>query len=56
MQFGLSRAPSSFQRLMDKVLHGLSFATAYVNDILVHSTSEEEHKVHLRQVFQCLRE
>ena len=29
---------------------GLSFATTYINDILVHSTSEEEHNVHLRQV------
>ena len=41
---------------MDKVLGGLSFATTYVNDILVHSASEQEHKDHLRQVFQCLRE
>ncbi len=54
--YGLSGAPSSFQHLMNKVLHGLSFATTYVDDILVHSTSEEEHKVHLRQVFQRLRE
>ena len=53
---GLSGAPSSFQRLMDKVLHCLSFATTYVDDILVHSASEEEHKDHLRQVFQRLRE
>ena len=56
MPFGLSGAPSSFQRLMDKVLRGLSFATTYVDDILVHSASEQEHKDHLRQVFQCLRE
>ena len=56
MPFGLSGAPSSFQHLMDKVLRGLSFATTYVDDILVHSTSKEEHKVHLRQVFQRLRE
>ena len=56
MPFGLSGAPSSFQRLMDKVLRGLSFATTYVDDILVHSASEEEHNNHLRQVFQHLRE
>lgn len=54
--FGLSRAPSSFQRVINKVLHGLLFATTYVDDILVHSTSEDEHKVHLREVFQRLRE
>ena len=28
----------------------------YINDILVHSASEEEHNDHLRQVFQCLKE
>ena len=48
--------PSSFQRLMDKVLRGPSFATTYVDDILVHSASEEEHNDHLRQVLQRLRE
>ena len=56
MPFGLSGAPSSFQRLVDKVLHGRSFATTYVDDILVHSASEEEHNDHLGQVFQRLRE
>ena len=49
MPFGLYRAPSSFQHLMDKVLRGLSFATTYVDDILVHLASEEEH---LRQVLR----
>ena len=38
------------------VLGGLSFATTCVDDILVHSASEQEHKGHLRQVFQRLRE
>ena len=38
------------------MLCGLSFATTYTDDILVHSASEEEHKDHLRQVFQRLKE
>ena len=41
---------------MDKALRGLTFATTYVDDILVHSASEEEYKQHLREVFQCLKE
>jgi len=54
MPFGLSGAPSSFQRLMDTILQGLPFVTIYLDDILVHSTSETEHKEHLDIVFKTL--
>jgi len=54
MPFGLTGAPSSFQRLMNKLLRGLPFATHYIDDILIHSASEEEHREHLRIVFECL--
>jgi len=43
MPFGLTGTPSSFQRLMDKTLQGLSFVNIYLDDILVHSSSEETH-------------
>ena len=56
MPFGLAGAPSSFQRLMNQIFRGLPFVTTYIDDVLVHSASEEEHVGHLRQVFQCLRE
>lgn len=56
MPFGLTGAPSLFQRLMDKVLRGVSFATTYVDNILIHSENENAHKQHLREVFQRLRE
>ena len=42
MPFGLTGAPSLFQRLMDKIFRGLSFVTTYVDDILVHSANVEE--------------
>ena len=48
-------APGSFQRLMDTVCHGLPFVTTYLDDVLVHSESVQQHKVHLRQVFECLQ-
>ena len=51
---GLIGAPSSFQRLMDSVLRGLSFVTIYLDDILVHSATEEEHSHLLQEVFQRL--
>ena len=54
MPFGLSGAPSSFQRFMDKILRGLSYVTIYLDDILVHSSDEEAHKAHLLEVFNRL--
>ena len=52
MPFGLVSAPSTFQRLMDEVLHGLhEFLEAYLDDILIHSATWAEHVHHLTQVF-----
>ena len=53
MPFGLRNAGQTFQRFMDQVLRGLHFCFVYVDDILIASSSEEEH---LRQVFQRLSE
>ena len=39
---------------MDSVFHGLSFITTYIDDVLVHSSSEKQHKEHLKTVFQQL--
>ena len=55
MPFGLTGAPSSFQRLMDKTLHGLPFVTIYLDDILIHSNNVQVHTQHLEVVFQCLQ-
>ena len=38
MPFGLTGAPASFQRLMDKILRDLPFASTYIDDILVFSS------------------
>ena len=54
MPFGLSGAPSSFQRLMDKILRGLPFVTIYLDNILVHSIDKATHCHHLREVFKRL--
>ena len=52
MPFGLSGAPASFQRLMDTLLRDLSFVTTYLDDVLIHSSSAEEHHRHLATVFE----
>lgn len=55
MPFGLRNAAQTFQRFINEVTHGLDFCYAYIDDLLVASTSEEEHEKHLRQIFNRLR-
>lgn len=52
MSFRLRNAAQSFQRFIDEVLRGLDFCFSYIDDILVASTSEEEHIKHLRIIFE----
>ena len=40
---------------MDKILRKLSFVTYYIEDVLIHSQSEEACQEHLQIVFECLR-
>jgi len=37
MPFGLQGAPATFQRLMDRVVRGLVFTAAYLDDLIVFS-------------------
>ena len=55
--FGLCNAPATFSRLMDHVLAGLHWETClfYLDDIIVFSSTWEEHLARLRQVFERLR-
>ena len=58
MPFGLKNAPSTFQRVMDNVLRGLQnkICLVYVDDIIIFSTSLQEHMENLGQVFNRLKE
>ena len=42
MPFGLCTAPATFQRAMDQVFRGSAISGAFMDDILVHSSSFEE--------------
>ena len=53
--FGLAQALVFFQRLVNKVLSGLTFAFGYLDDILVFSSDMESHLKHLRLLFERLR-
>ena len=57
MPFGLVNAPSTFQRLMESVLAGLTGerCIVYIDDIVVPGATFEQHLTNLREVFTCLR-
>jgi hypothetical protein len=56
MPMGLATAPAIFQRFINSLLQPVShFTFAYLDDILVYSNSEEEHREHVRQVLEILR-
>lgn len=58
MPFGLKNAPSTFQRVMDNVLGDLigTVCLVYLDDIVVYSTSLQEHTLNLGKVFTRLRD
>ena len=57
MPFGLTCAPSVFQRLMDLVLCGLTYETClvYLDDIIVFSRDVDSHLERLGEIFSRLR-
>lgn len=52
MTFGLRNAAQTFQRFMNNVLQGLDFLYNYLDDVIIASENENQHKTHLEQVFQ----
>lgn len=58
MSFGLTNAPAYFMSMMNKVFMEYldKFVVVFIDDIMVYSKNEEEHKEHLRLVLEKLRE
>ncbi|CAF1393237.1 unnamed protein product, partial [Rotaria sp. Silwood1] len=57
MPFGLSNAPATFQRLMDLILAGIKWQSClvYIDDIVVFSSTFEQHLKDLSSVFDRLK-
>ncbi|XP_068250693.1 uncharacterized protein [Palaemon carinicauda] len=55
MSFGLRNAPSCFQRLMNKVLAGISNCVVYLDDIVNFSKTWEAHLLTLGKVLRALQ-
>ena len=52
MPFGLKNAAQTFQRFIDQILRGFHFCYAYIDDVLVASSSYDEHVQHLQMVLE----
>ncbi|GBG88384.1 hypothetical protein CBR_g47083 [Chara braunii] len=57
MPFGLCNAPGTFQHAMNRIFHDHldKFVVVYLDDILIFSTSAEEHAKHVETVLSLLR-
>ena len=56
MPFGLTNTPTIFMCLMNNAMHKYldKFMVVFIDDILIYSKYEEEHKEHLKIVLQEL--
>ena len=53
---GLAQAPAYFQNLMNKVLNGLHFTLAYLDDVIIFSESAEQHLKHIQIVLTRMKQ
>lgn len=56
LSFGLPNSPAVFNRVMHQVLHGFKGVEAFVDYVLVDSTTFEEHHATLQAVLQRLQD
>ena len=56
MPFGLTNAPAAFMDLMHRVCRPMldRSVIVFIDDILIYSRDEDEHRVHLRHLLEIL--
>ena len=55
MPFGLVNSGVTFQRMMNNILASVINVKCYIDDVVIHSATEEERIVHLDTVLKLLR-
>ena len=56
MPFGLKNAPSEFQNIMNDIFNSFShFTVVYIDDVLVYSSSIDEHWKHLHSFLDIIK-
>ncbi|MCO5603376.1 hypothetical protein L7F22_057526 [Adiantum nelumboides] len=57
MLFGLTNAPATFNRMMERIFRPhRNFIGVFFDDVIIYSKTIEEHKEHLKVIFQALRD
>ncbi|MCO5549888.1 hypothetical protein L7F22_003362 [Adiantum nelumboides] len=57
MPFGLTNALATFNRMMERIFRPhRNFTRVFFDDVIIYSKTIEEHKEHLKVIFQALRD
>ena len=54
MPFGIKNSPATFQRLVNTVISGLDGCDAYIDDVIIHNNTFEDHLQSIRSLFDRL--
>ena len=54
MPFGMKNSPATFQRMIGSLLQGLHGCEAYIDDVIIYSTTWDDHMNIMRELFQRL--
>ena len=56
MPFGMKNSPATFQRMIHSVLQGLIGCEAYIDDVIIYSSTWEDHMRIMKELFARLKQ